>query len=199
MGSKGNVKQFFWHAFCLAWPRILLVFECFGGAWQRHLLQRFSTLFGAGDSIAFHAFRRQREAVFWRAYCVACAPKELLFFMDSKGNVKQFFWHAFCLAWLRILLVFECFGGAWQRHLLQRFSTVFGAGDSIAFHAFRRQREAVFWRAYCVACAPKELLFFMDSKGNVKQFFWHAFCLAWPRILLGFECFEGAWQRHLLQ
>ena len=107
--------------------------------------------------------------------------------MGSKGNVKQFFWHAFCLAWPRILLVFECFGGAWQRHLLQRFSTVFSAGDSIAFHAFRRQREAVFWRAYCVACAPKELLFFMDSK-----VFWHAFCLACPRILLGFECFEGA-------
>ena len=124
MGSKGNVKKFFWHAFCLAWPRILLVFECFGGAWQRHLLQRFSTVFGAGDSIAFHAFRRQREAVFWRAYCVACAPKELLFFMDSKGNVKQFFWHAFCLAWPRILLGFECFEGAWQRHLLQRFSMV---------------------------------------------------------------------------
>ena len=76
--------------------------------------------------------------------------------------------------------MFECFGGAWQRHLLQRFSTVFGAGDSIAFHAFRRQREAVFGRAYCVACAPKELLFFMDSKGNVKQFFNFLAC-----VLLG--------------
>ena len=96
--------------------------------------------------------------------------------MGSKGNVKEFFWHAFCLACPRILLGFECFAGAWQRHLLQRFSTVFGAGDSIPFRAFRLARLVL--QKHSKLWVPKV---------TWKSFFWHAFCLACPRRLDGVD------------
>ena len=35
----------------------------------------------------------------------SCGPKE--FFLDSKGNMKEFFWLVVCIPWARILLLFD--------------------------------------------------------------------------------------------
>ena len=72
-----------------------------------------------GQSIVFYGFQRWRERVFWHG-CFGTGPKQCLFFMGSKGDVKEFFgmrfaWRVLASCWCSgvsepDLLVFGCFG-----------------------------------------------------------------------------------------
>ena len=93
-----------------------------------------------------------------------CQTKELFFYGFQRWR-EAFCRAAFCLAWARILLLFECFGTGLQGTCANGFGTSLGArvpGKRTVFYGFQRWREA-----FCRA----------------------AFCLAWARILLLFECF----------
>ena len=124
-----------------------------------------------------------------------CRRARDLFFMDSKGDVRQFFWLVF-----RKPLFGTNPAAVWgfrKRFSLARFRDDFGAspderlpGYSIFFcvrvsFLFRRARE--------------ERLFFMDSKGDVRQFFWLVFrkplARTLARILLLFEAFASGFPR----
>ena len=127
-------------AFCLAWARILLLFGCFGTGLQRTCANGFGTSLAPrvpDKRTVFYGFQRWREA-----FCRA----------------------AFCLAWARILLLFECFGTGLQGTCANGFGTSLAprVDKRTVFYGFQRWREA-----FCRA----------------------AFCLAWARILLLFECF----------
>ena len=166
-------------AFCLAWARILLLFECFGTGLQGTCANGFGTSLAPrvpDKRTVFYGFQRWREAVFR---------------------------YAFCLAWARILLLFECFGTGPSKDLR------FGMGSNpAAVRVLRnrppkdlRQSDRRFpmqghlprwcrsdeWSGYI----GQRDLFFMDSKGDVKQFFfvWCAFCMTWARNLLLVEGF----------
>ena len=185
MGSKGNGKHFVglhfaWHGLesccCLSVSKALR---------QKHRLQRFSTVFDAGDSRAFSAFRglescclcgcfesasaKARPATMCNGLCdagvrvfqhcasskglcqwlrnqnyasqaIGCRTKELInvcFFMGSKGNGKHFVGLHFAWHGLESCCCLSVSKALRQKHRLQRFSTVFDAGDSRAFSAFR--------------------------------------------------------------
>ena len=76
---------------------VLVAFECFGPVPPRDIANGFAC---------------------WRGISRAI---ELLFFMDSKGNVRRVFWLVFCMPWARILLAFRCFGTVPPRGICQWF------------------------------------------------------------------------------
>ena len=139
-----------------------------------------------GQKIVFYGFQRSREALFRRAFCLACARILLLFecfgtagkrlfFIDCKGHVRHFF------------------GVRFASHVLESCccsSVSELRTKDCVFYGFQRSRETLFWRACgtfsacvllrmctnpallfeCFGTADKRL-FFMDSKGHVRHFF----------------------------
>ena len=142
-----------------------------------------------GQKIVFYGFqrsRRSREALFRRAFCLACARILLLFecfgaadkrlvFIDCKGHVRHFFGVRFAS---HVLESCCCSGVSELRT------------KDCVFYGFQRSRETLFWRACgtfsaCVLlsmcsnpaavrvfrnCGQK-IVIFMDAKGHVRQFF----------------------------
>ena len=81
--------------------------------------------------LLFYGFQRWREALFRRAFCLACA---------------------------RILLLFECFATCASKGFL--LMVLLAREDKrLLFYGFQRWREALFRRAFCLACARILLLF----------------------------------------
>ena len=184
-------------AFCLAWARILLLVECFGTGLQGTCANGFGTSLAPrvpDKRAVFYGFQRWREAFCRAAFCLAWARILLLFecfgtglqgtcangfgtslaprvpdkrtvFYGFQRWREAFCRAAFCLAWARILLLFECFGTGLQGTCANGFGTRLAPrvpDKRAVFYGFQRWREA-----FCRA----------------------AFCLAWARILLLFECF----------
>ena len=82
-----------------------------------------------------------------------CQTKEL-FFMGSKGDGKHFCRAAFCLAWARILLLFECFGTGLQGTCANGFGTSLASrvlDKRTVSYGFQRWREAFCRAAFCLA------------------------------------------------
>ena len=73
----------------------------------------------------------------YASQAIGCRTKELMFFMGSKGNGKHFVGLHFAWHWLESCCCLSVSKALRQKHRLQRFSTVFDAGDSRAFSAFR--------------------------------------------------------------
>ena len=152
-----------------------------------------------GQKIVFYGFQRSREALFRRAFCLACARILLLFgqkivFYGFQRSREALFRRAFCLTCARILLLFECFGTADKRLFFMDSKKVtwgtFSAcvlltmcsnpaavrvfrncGQKSVFYGFQRSREALFRRAFCFACARILLLFECFGTADKRLFF----------------------------
>ena len=100
------------------------------------------------------------------------------------------------MTWARILLLSECFEGAtpWDFFLLcgPIGTALPKAPLSCLSQGPSRNGYQRVWTVYCS--------FLERSVGNVRHFFWLLFRMTWTRILLLFECFEGAtpWDFFLL-
>ena len=187
-----------WHegfcraAFCLAWARILLLFGRFAWAPPRHFAWHglescccsgvsHGLLHGTTARLRTvwlgHYFRLLHGI--WRCGILVSDPA------SQRGCWPQEMFMRF--AW-RVLLVFGCFGTGPIRVFRNRTKALF----FIVFYGFQRWRERVFWHG-CFGTGPKQCLFFMGSKGDVKEFFGTfsgaGFWTGWAWILLGFGCF----------
>ena len=195
--------------------KILLLFECFGTADKRlfcmdskgHVRHFFGVRFAysmcsnpaavrvfrnCGQKIVFYGFQRSREALFRRAFCLACARILLLFECFGTADKRLFFYgfqrsrealfrRAFCFVCARILLLFECFGTADKRLFFMDSKShvrlFFGVrilllfGQKIVFYGFQRSREALFRRAFCLPCARILLLFECFGTAGKRLFF----------------------------
>ena len=228
--------------FCLAWARILLLFECFGTGLQGTCANGFGTSLAPrvpDKRTVFYGFQRWREAFCRAAFCLAWARILLLFECFGTGlqgtcangfgtslaprvpDKRTVFYRfqrwreafcraAFCLAWSRILLLFECFGTGLQGTCANGFGTSLAPrvpDKRTVFYGFQRWREAFCRAAFCLAWARILLLFGCFGTGLQRTcskatgvFPCKAICrddvgatsdltLAWARILLLFECF----------
>ena len=126
-------ERVFWHAFCLACPASVRVFRIRTTSGVSEPYQ--STLF----FIVFYGFQRWRERVFWHGR-FGTGPKQCVFFMGSKGDVKEFF--GMRLAWR--VLVFGCFRTGPIRVFRNRTKALF----FIVFYGVQRWRERVFWHFF---------------------------------------------------
>ena len=178
---------------------------------KRFSKARFRDDFGAspderlpGYSIFFcvrvsFLFRRARE------------DREELFFMDSKGDVRQFFWLVFrkplARTLARILLLFEAFASGFPRPDFEMIAERIQTSVYLAIVFFSMVFlflaivffSMVFLLVYTcftcfLRCRRARDLFFMDSKGDVRHFFWLVFRKPLARILLLFEAFASGFQ-----
>ena len=145
-----------------------------------------------GQKVVFYGFQRSREALFQRAFCLACARILLLFerfgTVDKNPAAIRVFRNCGQKIVLYIWIPKVTWGTFSACVLLSMCSKpaavrVFrNCGQKIVFYGFQRSREALFRRAFCLACArilllfecfgtADKRLFFMDSKGHVRHFF----------------------------
>ena len=129
-----------------------------------------------------------------------CRRARDLFFMD----VRHFFWLVFRKPLARILLLFEAFASGFPRPDVEMISERVQTSVYLAIVFL----SMVFLLVYtCFTCflqcrrarEDREELFFMDSKGDVRQFFWLVFrkplARTLARILLLFEAFASGFPR----
>ena len=131
-----------------------------------------------------------------------CRRARDLFFMDSKGDVRHFFWLVFRKPLARILLLFEAFASGFPRPDVEMISERVQTSVYLAITFFSMVFLAivffsmVFLLVYTcftcfLRCRRARDLFFMDSKGDVRHFFWLVFRKPLARILLLFEAFAS--------
>ena len=179
LDSKGNVQDFF--------DRVLAVFGSYpDGVWDFSLL-RLPLVFCcsrlSGLCFAVRGFRKRCSKARFR-------EAQKIVFVDSKGNVKEFFGSGFsrfrlmsrwCLGLFATraprperVLLFEAFGLVFfcSRLISRQFCSVFCcsrlSGLCFAVRGFRRRCSKARFR-------EAQKIVFVDSKGNVKQFFGSGF------------------------
>ena len=101
--------------------------------------------------------------------------------MDSKGDVRQFFWLVFRKPLARILLLCEAFASGFPRPDFEMIS--------------ERVQTSVYLAIVFFGGLEKKDFFFMDSKDDVRHFFWLVFRKPLARILLLFEAFASGFPR----
>ena len=243
MGSKGDVKHsvaclFAWHGlescwcfglfesdadetlsshrsestfrtvFCLAEARLLLAFGCFGTEALFFMGSKGDVKHSVCVFFAWHGL----ESCWCFGLFESDADETL-----SSHRSESMFRTVFCLAEVRLLLAFGCFGtealffmgskGDVQHSVCVFFAWhglescwCFGLFESDADETLSSHRsESTFRTVFCLAearlllafgCFGTEALFFMGSKGDVKHSVCVFFCLAWARILLVFRSFR---------
>ena len=106
---------------------------------------------------AVRVFRNCASKGFLLMVLLAREDKRLLFYGFQRWR-EAFFRRAFCLACARILLLFECFATCASKGFL--LMVLLAREDKrLLFYGFQRWREALFRRAFCLACARILLLF----------------------------------------
>ena len=116
--------------------------------------------------------------------------------MDSKGDVRRFFWLVFRKPLARILLLFEAFASGFPRPDGGLETCFLWIPKEFFWPVFRKPlaRILLLFEAFASGF-PRPDLFFMDSKGDVRQFFWLVFRKPLARILLLFEAFASGFPR----
>ena len=108
-----------------------------------------------------------------------------LFFMDSKGDVRHFFWLVFRKPLARILLLFEAFASGFPRPDVEMISERVQTSVYLAIVFVSMVFLLVYTCFTCfLRCRRARDLFSMDSKGDVRHFFWLVFRKPLARILL---------------
>ena len=125
-----------------------------------------------------------------------CRRARDLFFMDSKGDVRHFFWLVFLKPLARILLLFEAFASGFPRPDFEMIAERIQTSVYLAIVFFSMVFLLVYTCFTCfLRCRRARDLFFMDSKGDVRHFFWLVFRKPLARILLLFEAFASGFPR----
>ena len=250
--SKGNVKEFFGSGFgrfplvsrwCLGLfaskaTACVLLLEAFGSGVPRPDFARPKRLFFVASKrnvkeFFGSGFGRFRVVSRWclglfASKATACvllfeafgsgvprphfARPKRLFFVDSKGNVKEFFGSGFgrlCLGLFAskataCVLLFEAFGSGVPRPHFARpkrlffvdskgnVKEFFGSGFGrlcLGLFASKATACVLLFEAFGSGVprpdfARPKRLFFVDSKRNVKEFLWLVFCMPGARTLL---------------
>ena len=189
MDSKGDVRHFFWLVFRKPLARILLLFEAFASGFPRPDVEMISERVQTSVYLAIVFVSMVFLLVYTCFTCfLRCRRARDLFSMDSKGDVRHFFWLVFRKPLARILLLFEAFASG----LLGRCS------NPAAQLRKNCGRPGYSIRVSCTCflrCRRARDLFFMDSKGDVRHFFWLVFRKPLARILLLFEAFASGFPR----
>ena len=97
-----------------------------------------------------------------------CRRARDLFFMDSKGDVRHFFWLVFRKPLARILLLFEAFASGFPRPDVEMISERVQTSVYLAIVFFSMVFLLVYTCFTCfLRCRRARDLFFMDSKAAV--------------------------------
>ena len=208
--QKATLGSFSGAGFWTGWAWILLGFGCFGsvpnGGRSCHRSCHCSSIHSSIHYMVFawffHAFEAAclvMSGIGRTCWCSGVSePDQSIVFYGFQRWRERVFWHV-RFAW-RVLLVFGCFGTGPTRVFRNRTKALF----FIVFYGFQRWRERVFWHG-CFGTGPKQCLFFMGSKGDVKEFFgmrlaWRVLASCWcsgvsePDLLM-FGCF-GTGPKH---
>ena len=125
-----------------------------------------------------------------------CRRARDLFFMDTKGDVRHFFWLVFRKPLARILLLFEAFASGFPRPDVEMISERVQTSVYLAIVFVSMVFLLVYTCFTCfLRCRRARDLFSMDSKGDVRHFFWLVFRKPLARILLLFEAFASGFPR----
>ena len=178
MDSKGDVRQFFWLVFRKPLARILLLFEAFGSGFPRPDFEMIS--------------ERVQTSVYLAIYSIYSNSNSIRVSCDVGGLETCFLWIPKVTFGIFSGL---CFASLWHESCccLRLSEAVFQGQISRWFRSESR-------RAYLAICflrcrRARDLLFFMDSKGGVRHFFWLVFRKPLARILLLFEAFGSGFPR----
>ena len=197
MDSKGDVRHFFWLVFRKPLARILLLFEAFASGFPRPDVEMISERVQTSVYLAIIFVSMVFLLVYTCFTCfLRCRRARDLFSMDSKGDVRHFFWLVFRKPLARILLLFEAFASGFPRPDVEMISERVQTSVYLAIVFFSVVFLLVYTCFTCfLRCRRARDLFFMDSKGDVRHFFWLVFRKPLARILLLFEAFASGFPR----
>ena len=144
-----------------------------------------------------------------------------LFFMGSKGDVKEFFGmgvsepdqSSVCFLWvpkvtwksfLACVLRGVCSHPAGVRVFRNRTCWCSGVSEpdqSIVFYGFQRWRERVFWHAFCLACPASVRVFRNRTNSGVSEPYQSIvfYCFLWVPKVTEFFGMRFAWIRDDIQ